>query len=207
METLMDQAATANEGENQQEATVAPETEAQQPAGEQEAQQQEGEQQEQEQPQGAPEKYELNPGDGKEFDSEFLKTFEETARELDLSNDKAQKLIDKLSPVLEARQLARIEAVKQEWQDTSKADKEFGGDKLNENLAYAKQALDKFGSPELKKMLNETGLGNNPEVIRFFYRAGKAISSDTIVTGHKDNKSDNGKFKTFNDYAERMYGS
>jgi hypothetical protein len=52
---------------------------------------------------------------------------------------------------------------------------------LAENLSVAKKALDAFGSPELRVLLEQSGLGNNPEVIRFMFRAGKAISEDSFV--------------------------
>ena len=32
-------------------------------------------------------------------------------------------------------------------------------------------------------MLNESGLGNHPEVIRLFYRTGKAMSEDSLIVG------------------------
>ena len=64
-----------------------------------------------------------------------------------------------------------------------KTDAEIGGDKLPENLAVARKALETFGTPELKALLNESGLGNHPEVIRFFYRSGKAISEDRVIRG------------------------
>jgi hypothetical protein len=46
--------------------------------------------------------------------------------------------------------------------------------------------MDAFATPELRTLLNESGLGNHPEIIRAFYRAGKAISEDGFVAGgHK----------------------
>ena len=71
------------------------------------------------------------------------------------------------------------------WSESSRTDKEFGGDKLNENLAVAQKAMNAFGTPELRAVLNKTGLGNHPELIRAFVRAGKAISEDTFVPGGK----------------------
>ena len=88
-----------------------------------------------------------------------------------------------MAPAIAERQQAALQAMTSEWAETSKADKEFGGEKLGENLAIAKTALDKFATPEFTKLLNDTGLGNHPEVLRVFYRAGKAISADTVVTG------------------------
>ena len=189
-ETLMEQATPTNDGE--QTSTPATELEQAPPAAEDAA------------PAGAPETYDLKPVEGQEFDSEFLKTYEETARELNLTNEAAQMMLDKLSPVVRQQQEARIEAVRTEWAETSKADKEFGGDKLRENLGVAKQALDKFGSDEFKKFINETGLGNHPEVIRFFYRAGKELAQDTFVGGHTEVKTQTGP-RDFNTLADAMY--
>lgn len=144
-------------------------------------------------PAGAPEQYEFVIPEGSTMDAEGLEAFSEVAKELNLSQDAAQKVIDKMAPAMAARQVEAIEAVKTEWAEGSRADKEFGGDKLNENLATAKKALDTFGTPELRTLLNESGLGNHPEVIRMMYRAGKAISEDRFVapssggpTGSKD---------------------
>lgn len=139
---------------------------------------------------GAPEKYEFTPPDGQTFDDTVLEAYSEVAKELNLSQDDAQKLLDKVAPVMAARQAEQIAQVKEGWADAARTDKEFGGDKLDANLGVAKKALDAFASPELKTLLNEAGLGNHPEVIRFMYRAGKAISEDRIVTGQQATGSD-----------------
>lgn len=133
----------------------------------------------------APEKYEFKAQDGVTYDDQVLSNFAEVAKELDLSQDAAQKILDKVAPVMQARQIEAIEAAKTQWAESAKTDKEFGGDKLPENLAVAKKALDTFGTPELRTLLNESGLGNHPEIIRAFYRAGKAISEDSFVAGGK----------------------
>lgn len=139
---------------------------------------------------GAPEKYEFQAPEGQAFDDAILEAYSEVAKELNLSQDDAQKLLDKVAPVMHARQQEQIAQVQEGWAEASRADKEFGGDKLDANLGVAKKALDAFASPELKTLLKDTGLGNNPEVIRFMYRAGKAISEDRIVTGQQAPGSD-----------------
>lgn len=134
----------------------------------------------------APEKYELKAADGMTLDAVTLGEFEGLARELNLSQEKAQKVTDlgaKMAERWATSQAEAIQAASAEWAATSTADKEFGGDKLAENLAVSKKALDAFGTPDLKSLLNDSGLGNHPEVIRFMYRAGKAISEDRMVTG------------------------
>lgn len=134
--------------------------------------------------QSAPEQYEeFKSPEGVTIDSQALEDFTEVARELNLSQDDAQKVIDKMAPAMAARNEEVMSQLREQWLSDTSSDKEFGGEKLNENLGMAKKALDTFGSPELTQLLNETGLGNHPEVIRVFYRAGKAISEDGFVKG------------------------
>jgi hypothetical protein len=133
---------------------------------------------------GAPEKYEpFTAPEGAALDAGVITAFEEAARELDLPQDKAQQLIDKMAPAMAARQAEQMEQLRTDWAAQSTSDKEFGGDKLQENLGYARKALDTFATPELKTILDQTGMGNHPELVRFMVRAGKAISEDKIVTG------------------------
>lgn len=132
---------------------------------------------------GAPESYEFKVPEGVAFDEAGLEAFGKFAKDADLPQDKAQALLEKLAPAMQERAKAAVESTKAQWMESSRTDKEFGGDKLTENLAVAKRALDTFGSPELRALLNESGLGNHPEIIRAFYRAGKAISEDRVVNG------------------------
>lgn len=138
-------------------------------------------------PEGAPEQYEdFKFEEGKALSEDMAADIKAMAKELNLPQAQAQKLADLALKRSEATQTAQAEALERartEWADSARADKEFGGDQFDANLATAKKALDTFGTPELRSMLNESGLGNHPEVIRFMVRAGKAISGDRIVTG------------------------
>lgn len=127
----------------------------------------------------APESYDLKTPDGIDVDTE---AFAEFAKDADLTQDQAQKLLEKMATASLARQNAAMEQTRQQWASDAKSDKEFGGEKLPENLGVARKAMDQFGSPELKLLLEQSGLGDHPEIIRFFFRAGKAISEDRVVT-------------------------
>lgn len=153
----------------------------------------------------APEVYEFKAGEGREFDPEVLKSFSEIAKELDLPQDAAQKVLDKVAPKILERQMQALETARNEWAESARTDKEFGGDKLNDNLVVAKKALDSFGTPELRKLLNESGLGNHPEMIRMMYRAGKAISEDRFVGGTRGGQKSGPK--GFNDLASALYSN
>lgn len=136
----------------------------------------------------APEKYEFRAPEGTEYDPEILEAFTGAARKSGLTQDAAQKLIEEMAPALAARQADQIQAIHEEWKQASATDKEFGGEKLAENLGVAKKALDTF-FPELRATLDETGLGNHPDLIRGMFRIGKAISEDKFVGGAIGGKS------------------
>lgn len=138
-------------------------------------------------PEGAPEKYEFQVPEGQKLDSGALEQFEPIARELNLTNEQAQKLVDvygsKILPMVQQQQAEAWQKQSEEWSASVKADKEIGGDKLVSNLGVAQRALEQFGTPELKEYLNATGLGNHPELVKAFVKVGKAMSEDGIVTG------------------------
>lgn len=136
-------------------------------------------------PEGAPEKYDFKAGEGVELDGTAIQEFEPLARELNLTNEQAQKFVDMYPKILAGQEQRQAEAWQQQteqWAADVKADKEIGGDKLPANLSAAQRAIDQFGTPELKEYLNGTGLGNNPELVKAFVKIGKAMSEDNMVS-------------------------
>jgi hypothetical protein len=130
--------------------------------------------------------YDLKTPEGlPEIDRKVLDVYRDTVKELKLSNEHAQKVLDKVMPAI-ARQ---AEALQQQqsaaWAESAKADKEFGGTALGESLKTAQAALAKFGSKELVEMLDKTGFGNHPEQIRAWYRVGKLMQEDRFVAADK----------------------
>jgi hypothetical protein len=134
----------------------------------------------------APEKYEFKAPEGVKLDTDLLGELEGFAREKQMSQEDAQKLADmgvKMQQKFASTQAELLTQARAEWVGQSKADAEFGGDKLTENLAVAEKAIATLGTPALAALLKDSGLGNHPEVIRFAFRAGKAISEDRMVVG------------------------
>ena len=217
-ETLMTEANQTNEGDTQQpvDASTEATTDTEQQAeGVQEQQVSdettvESETSESETPEGAPDKYEFNSkvADAPdELDPEVLTAFGEVAKDLNLSQDAAQKVLDKVAPVIQARQAQEVEQVRTEWANEAKADQEFGGESLPANLEIAKSSLNAFGTDALKSLLSESGLGNHPEVIRFMYRAGKAISEDSYVGNSEGAVGKSNVPKDFNGIANALYSN
>jgi hypothetical protein len=150
----------------------------------------------------APESYsEFVGNDGKPLDAERAEQFTKTAKEMNLTQEQAQQLV-KLGLGRDDAMKARIEEASTKWLSELPSDKEFGGEKLSENLAIAKTAIAAFGSPELTALLNETKLGNHPEIIRAFYRAGKQLSPDNRFI-----QSGSGGESTTKEPAKALYPS
>ena len=140
--------------------------------------------------------YEFNLPEGVQFADGEVEQFKTVAKDLKLPKDAAQRILD----IATKREQDRAEAFQttvRGWEEATKADKELGKD---ENLAIAKKTVEAFGTPELKEVLNSSGLGNHPEVVRMLLKIGRQISEDSIV----------GKGQGANaprDTAEILYGT
>ena len=79
-------------------------------------------------------------------------------------------------------QFQKVEQTKSEWLKATQNDPEIGGDKINDTLAVASLAM-KEVSPEFRQVLNSTGLGNHPELIKVFYKLGLTLKQDGVIPG------------------------
>ena len=134
--------------------------------------------------QGAPEKYaDFTLPEGVTLNKDLLAKAQEEFKALGLSQEAAQKLV-----TLQAENAkASSDATLQEYQ--SKVDAWKGestklyGAKAAEEFAVAGQAINRFGTPELRSLLNDTGMGNHPELVKFFVKVGHAIKEDNPADG------------------------
>lgn len=135
----------------------------------------------------APEKYEaFTIAEGFDAKPEQLAKFGELAKSLNLNQANAQKLVDEhvkvITELKDSLENARLER-QAAWRAEAETDKEIGGPKLAETTAYAQRAVQQFGTPELTQLLEETRLGDNRDVLKFFARVGKALGEDTHIAG------------------------
>jgi hypothetical protein len=131
---------------------------------------------------GPPEAYDFKAPEGVALDPVAVEAFAPVAKELGLTQTQAQRVVD-LYAGLQAQQAeAQAEQVKA-WAKQVTTDKEIGGAKWAEHRAVIARARDAFASPELVQLMEQTGLGSHPEVIKLFVRVGKAISDDGHVIG------------------------
>lgn len=149
--------------------------------------------------QGAPEAYtDFTLPEGMEMDTEVLGEFTGLAKELNISQESAQKLID-LQSKIATQQAEQYQAavIKQgeQWAAAVKNDPELGGENYDKSVASAVKVIQAFGDDGLRDLLNSSGLGNHPALFKFCHRVSQAISEDKFVlpggqtnTGRKSNE-------------------
>ena len=131
----------------------------------------------------APESYEVfDLPDDFDMNEDTLGEYHTFAKENNLTQEQAQRGVDMVAQMKQAEMNQWVEQQKS-WVENAKQDAEYGGEKFEENIAVAVKARDSFGTSEFNEMLDSSGLGNHPEMIRFLNRVGKAISEDSVVVG------------------------
>lgn len=91
----------------------------------------------------------------------------------------ASKLVQDLTLWGQVKHEQQVQA----WEEASRNDPEFGGEKLQENLAIANRALEAYDPQgEIRAMLAETGYGNHPALVRFMVAIGRDLSPDRMVS-------------------------
>lgn len=132
------------------------------------------------------EEYELSKPEDSLLSDADMERIASYAKEQGLSKDAAEKLVtDRDAAVKDFHQnnLDNHKVLVDKWANDCKDDKEIGGENYKESVIHAKTAIDRFATEEFKKQLNDTGFGNNPEVVRIFARIGRAMDSDSVVRG------------------------
>lgn len=133
-----------------------------------------------------PEKYEFTLPEGVVLDDEAMKEFDPIARELELDNPKAQKIVDiytKLKQAEATKHAADWSNTLKGWREQISNDEEIGGTTMPANIKAAQSVVARFGNDALRQYLNESGMGDHPEIVRLFVKVGKAMAPDTIHTG------------------------
>lgn len=123
--------------------------------------------------------FEYQAPEGVELDQDALGEFKALVHEEKLPAETAKKLAD-IAVKMAQKQADSHRTLVEGWAESVKADKEIGGDKLPQTLAVAKKALD-LAPPGMKDLLNSTGMGNHPDVVRWAYAIGQKLSEDTFV--------------------------
>lgn len=147
---------------------------------------------------GAPEgDYEVNAPEGAVLDPTVMGELGAVAKELNLSQDAVQKIVDRVAPVWQKQGLAQVDKFRKEWTEQSMADKEFGGNNFDANIKAVNKVYAKFTTPELRTLFEESGLNCHPEVIRMFHRMAKATSDGRFIKGTGNGSMSSGDIRNF----------
>lgn len=127
-----------------------------------------------------------------EFDPTVIKDFGAVAKELNLSNDAAQKIVSKMAPAFAKAQAEAITQYSKTWAEQSRNDPEFGGAGFDANLKGIREAYNAFTTPELRQVMARTGLDNHPEFLRLFHRLAKESGGGRFLTSSGKQGENNG---------------
>ncbi|MFZ0945694.1 MAG: hypothetical protein WB930_00035 [Syntrophobacteraceae bacterium] len=145
----------------------------------------------------APAEYaEFTIPEGITLDEQTATEFKGLAKELDLTQEQAQKLLDfgggKLRAQIEAPYKLWAET-QAKWQAEVKADPEIGGTKFEQSIKDAAQVFvpgdsnpfvkNEAEAKALRDALNMTGAGNNPAMVKFFVKIGALLKEPGSLSG------------------------
>jgi hypothetical protein len=131
-----------------------------------------------------PKPLELKLPEGSHLTAAAVERVAARAKELNLTPEQAQAELQRESDLVKTFVEGENKKLAQEvnvWVEESKKDPEIGGEKFAANAEMAKRVVNRFGTEGFKKALNETGLGNHPELVRVFVRIGRAMTDDQLV--------------------------
>jgi hypothetical protein len=134
--------------------------------------------------------------EGTTLDEQTATEFKGLAKELDLTQEQAQKLLDfgggKLRAQIEAPYKVWNE-MQAKWQAEVKADPEIGGTKYEQSIKDAAQVFvpgesnpfvkSEAEAKSLREALNTTGAGNNPAIVKLFVKMGTLLNEPGSLRG------------------------
>jgi len=129
-------------------------------------------------PEVVDEKTEFSIPDGLKVDEKKMSSFKAVAKELGLTKEQAQKLVDMDSENIKAQEKAFAD-MKESWK--AETIKQLG-DNAEQKIGEAAAAFKRFGDDEFVKLMQDTGLENHPAVVRVFRAIGSKIAVDKTVS-------------------------
>ncbi len=123
-------------------------------------------------------KYELTSPDN--TSPEVFNDFKKMAHGLGIRPSQAKAMIDWNVKTGQAIQEQQTQAAAQAKTKNEESLKAKWGEGYEKELQRSVMAMEEWGGPDLKKVLEESGVGNNPVMIEMFNKLGKAMGEDKI---------------------------
>lgn len=123
------------------------------------------------------------------YDNDLESSFRNVARQNGLTPRQASALYDQYVKTQIERHAAYETMKRQERAElTNKLQREYG-QQFNGAVQSAKNAMSKYADPDFRMYLDETGLADDPRMIRVFQRIGKEMAGETKLTGRAEQQS------------------
>lgn len=135
-----------------------------------------------------PESYEFKAPEGVSLNQELLSEATPIFKELGLSQEAAQKLVDlysKNSGKTEAALAKTVEDMRADWRNQVMNDRELGPkiDQVKIELGRAKDKMAPAVRKSFDDAMNLTGLGDHPGIVKGLYELSKLVNEGTHVNG------------------------
>ena len=134
-----------------------------------------------------PEQYVVKMPEGFADDAALVSEFQTAAAEVKLPPEGAQRLIDLYGKAV-GNQIKALEdagalatpSVQEKWLGEINAMPEFTGERRTQSLAIVGRMMDEFAPPELKTMLDKSGFGNNPAMVKFVLNMAEILTEGSM---------------------------
>ena len=109
-------------------------------------------------------------------------------KDLGLSQDNAQKLVDFYNKSVDdftKQQIEGVNKLRTQWMDEIRADKELGGnlDNVRAEIGRLKERLPEDVRNSFNEAMNFTGAGDNPAFVRAFFKIAQLVNEGRPVAG------------------------
>lgn len=137
-----------------------------------------------------PDTYEITTSTGEQLNGEELDKLNQVCKKAGITQKQAQMLfsayendVSNFNQQLQSSYNQQL----QSWRDAVMNDRELGQENFEKTKANIKNVISRFGSSELSDFLNKSGLGYNPDFVRFVNKVGSLISNDNNFIGGNTN--------------------
>lgn len=130
-------------------------------------------------------KYDLPEDHG--LDDDFIKNFNKLAHDNNILPTQAKAMMEYYRGEVEKEDKTYLEERAQAQTKAEATLKAEWGEGFDKNLFKAQQVVKTFGDDGITQFLDETGLGNEPAVIKFLAKIGESLNEDTFkpdAVGH-----------------------
>ena len=129
----------------------------------------------------SPDKYDLTGIVPDTYNQDVLEQFKQKAHETGMSQENVRKMAEWYKDV----EIKQHEAIKkaraiQDDQNLLTLKTEFGVN-FDSEIKNARKALDAYTDKAFKQYMDESGLGNNPALVKAFAKIGRELSEDRLV--------------------------